>query len=86
MSNFVIDYREEVCKLITGLYEPADELSKEFEYTTAKITLLLKNILPHNAIDQHLVYECLMDLKYTPSEVPGKPLNFKWYFKRRNNF
>lgn len=86
MANFVIDYREEVCNLITELYEPADEISKEFKFTTVQLTERLKQILPYKAIDSHLVYECLKDLNFKPSEVPGKPLKFRWYFKRKNNF
>jgi len=86
MSTFILDYREEVCKLISTLYEPADELSKEFEYSTEKLTENIKAIMPCNAVDEHLIYECLKDLKFEPSEVPNRPLEFIWYFKRKNNF
>lgn len=86
MSTLFVDYREEVKRLISELYEPADDFSKEFEYTTEILTTNLQKVLPFNAVDDHLVYECLRELKYSPSEVPGQPLSFIWYFKRKNNF
>jgi hypothetical protein len=86
MSTLFVDYREEVKRLISELYEPANDITKEFEYTTEDLTENLKNILPYNAVDDHMVYECLRELNYSPSDVAGQPLNFIWYFKRKHNF
>jgi uncharacterized protein YutE (UPF0331/DUF86 family) len=83
MEIFFIDYKSEVKKLISENYEPADVLSKEFQKTTLKLTYELKNILPHNAVDEHLVYEALRELGFEPKEA--KPLEYFWYFKRKNN-
>jgi len=83
MEIFLINYKDEVKRLISENYEPADTLSKEFEMTTFQITEYLKNILPLNAIDEHLVYESLRELGFEPKEK--EPLEFFWYFKRINN-
>lgn len=83
MEIFLLDYKKEVKRLISENYEPADALSKEFEYTTEKLTQNLKQILPYNAIDEHLVYEALLELDFEPKEE--KPLIYFWYFKRKNN-
>lgn len=85
MSNFMMDYREEVKRLISELYEPADFVSKEFEFTTAAITERLSLVIPAHAVDEHLVYECLTDLGFKPSEHPEERLVFMWYFKRKFN-
>lgn len=77
----MIDYKEEVKKLITEMYAPADTLNKEFELTTAKLVKQLRAILPINAIDDHLVYEALIELDFKPEEK--KPLKYLWYFKRK---
>ncbi|MBN8565218.1 MAG: hypothetical protein J0M25_00600 [Flavobacteriales bacterium] len=86
MSTLFLDYREEVKRLISELYEPANDITKEFEYTTEVLTINLQKILPYNAVDDHMVYECLRELNYSPSEVPGQPLSFMWYFKRKHTF
>lgn len=77
---FILDYKEEVKRLISESYIPADTLSKEFEMTTKKIVSNLRKILPYNAIDEHLVYESLLELGFEPKE--NEPLSFFWYFKR----
>ena len=84
MDIFLLNYKDEVKRLISENYEPADTLSKEFQYTTEALTENLKNVLPHNAIDEHLVYESLRELGFEPKEE--EPLVFFWYFKRKNNF
>lgn len=76
----MVDYKEEVKKLISEMYEPADSLSKEFQTTTKSILKKLLNVMPSNAIDEHLIYEALSELGFTPKEL--KPLDFYWYFKR----
>lgn len=83
MEIFFLNYKDEVKRLITDNYEPAHLVSKEFEMTTLTITENLKNILPINAIDEHVVYECLRELGFEPKEKT--PLLFYWYFKRKNN-
>lgn len=83
MEIFILDYKEEVKRLISQSYEPADALSKEFQFTTEKLTENLLKILPYNAIDEHLVYEALKELDFEPKEE--KPLVYFWYFKRKNN-
>jgi hypothetical protein len=83
MEIFFLNYKDEVKRLITENYEPADTLSKEFELTTLQLTEFLKNILPLNAVDEHLVYEALRELGFEPKETA--PLLFYWYFRRKNN-
>lgn len=83
MTVFFPDYKEELKKLISEGYQPADSLSKEFQYTTEQITVLLSRILPDGSIDEHMVYEVLMELKFEPKENPKQPLNYSWYFKRK---
>ena len=78
----IINYKDEVKRLISDTYEPADMVNKEFKQTTGSITMFLKSILPYNAIDDHLVYEALLELGFQPKEE--KPLRFYWYFKRKN--
>lgn len=80
MEIFILDYKQEVKKLISQSYVPADLLSKEFEYTTLEIVANMMRILPMAAIDEHLVYEALLELGFEPKE--SKPLVFSWYFKR----
>jgi hypothetical protein len=82
MEIFHLNYKEEVKRLIKEAYEPADMLSKEFEYSTAQLTLNFQKIIPCNAIDEHLVYEALIELGFKPEE--SEPLCFLWYFKRKN--
>lgn len=81
MDSFLINYKEELKKLISESYEPADMLSKEIEFSTGALTLQLKTILPYNAIDDHLVYEALTELGFKPQEK--EPLLFYWYFRRK---
>lgn len=81
MNIIVLDYKEEVKRLINENYEPADLLNKEFQMSTLQLLENLKIILPHNAINEHLVYEALLELGYEPKEE--KPLFFYWYFKRK---
>jgi hypothetical protein len=83
MDIFFLNYKDEVKRLITENYEPADTLSKEFEMTTLQLTEILRNILPLNAVDEHLVYEALRELGFEPKETT--PLLFCWYFRRKNN-
>jgi hypothetical protein len=78
----IINYKDEVKRLISDSYEPADMVNKEFQYTTFELTMHLKNILPDNAIDEHVIYEALLELGFQPKEE--KPLVFNWYFKRKN--
>lgn len=80
MELFIIDYKQEVKKLISHSYVPADVLSKEFEYTTLDLVANFIRILPYKAIDEHLVYESLLELGFEPKE--SEPLVFSWYFKR----
>lgn len=79
MPHF-IDYKEEVKRILSESYIPADIVSKEFEMTTADIYGNLQNILPKNSIDEFIVYEALMELGFEPKEID--PLKFLWYFKR----
>lgn len=81
MSIFILDYKEEIKRLISENYVPADVLSKEFEMTTELLTEQLKTILPYNSVDEHLVYEALLELKFEPKE--STPLLFFWYFRRK---
>lgn len=83
MSVFVVDYKEKTKELISDLYESADFVSKEFEFTTEDLTDSLLRVLPFKSIDEHLVYESLIELGFKPQENPKKPLNFSWYFKRK---
>ncbi|WP_417365885.1 hypothetical protein [Flavobacterium beibuense] len=78
---FFIDYKEEVKRLIEESYEPADVLSKEFRYTTEGLVHNLRNILPENSVNDHIVYEVLQELGYEPKEE--EPLQYYWYFKRK---
>jgi len=77
---YIIDYKEEVKRLLFEGYEPADLLNKELDFTTEQITDFLKSLVPANAINQHLVYEALLELGYQPQEA--EPLQFRWYLKR----
>jgi hypothetical protein len=81
MDIILLDYKKEVKRLISDNYEPADTLSKEFQFTTAELYYNLLNILPSNSIDEHLVYEVLLELGFEPKEET--PLVFYWYFKRK---
>lgn len=83
MSIFIVDYKEQVKKLISETYEQADLISKEFELTTEKLVENLQGVLPCNAVDEHLVFEALSELNFTPKEDPNEPLKFFWYFKRK---
>lgn len=83
MEVFFLDYKEEVKRIISDTYEPADFISKEFAYSTAQLTELLMNIIPSGVIDEHLVYESLLELGFKPKENETKPLLFEWYFKRK---
>jgi hypothetical protein len=38
------------------------------------------NVIPNNAIDEHLVYEALRELGFEPR---GKTASIFWYFKRK---
>ena len=53
---FMIDFKEEVKRLISETYEPADLLSKEFEKTTASILLGFSPVFPGNELDEHIIY------------------------------
>ncbi len=79
----IINYKEEVKRLICDSYEPADMVSVEFKYTTKEIVCNLKKVLPDNAVDEHLIYEALQELNFEPKEE--SPLEFYWYFKRKNH-
>jgi len=79
---FFIDYKEELKRLISENYVPADILSREFEMTTETIHNNFLNVLPPNSIDTHMVYEVLLELGFEPKET--EPLVFFWYFKRNN--
>ncbi|MBC5840739.1 hypothetical protein H8R23_04920 [Flavobacterium sp. F-380] len=83
MEIFILNYKDEVKRLISENYEPADSLSKEFKKTTQALTYEFMNVIPNNAIDEHLVYEALRELGFEPKEE--KPLVYFWYFKRKNN-
>lgn len=83
MEIFILDYKKEVKRLISENYEPADVLSIEFKKTVFELTCSLRNILPANAVDEHLVYESLLELGFEPKEE--EELVFFWYFKRKNN-
>jgi len=83
MEIFLLNYKDEVKRLISENYEPADSLSKEFKKTTQELTYEFMNVIPNNAIDEHLVYEALRELGFEPKEE--KPLVYFWYFKRKNN-
>ena len=81
MEIILLNYKDQVKRLISENYQPADALSKEFQFTTAKLVENLLNILPYNAIDEHLVYEALLELEFEPKEET--PLCFFWYFRRK---
>ncbi|MEO8534265.1 MAG: hypothetical protein ABI441_10955 [Flavobacterium sp.] len=81
MEIFILNYKEEIKRLISENYEAADLVSKEFEYSTSQIVENLSLILPYNVIDDHLVYEALLELGFEPKEKI--PLLFLWYFKRK---
>jgi hypothetical protein len=83
MEIFLLDYKKEVKRLISENYEPADIISKEFQFTTEKLTENFQQIIPYKAIDEHLVYEALLELGFEPKEA--EPLEYFWYFKRKNN-
>ena len=83
MEIFMLDYKKEVKRLISENYEPADALSKEFQFTTEKLTENFQQIIPYKAIDEYLVYEALLELGFEPKEE--QPLEYFWYFKRKNN-
>lgn len=68
MQIFILDYKEEVKRLISENYEQADMMSKEFQMTTYHLLCNLKNILPDNAVTEHLVYEALLELGFEPKE------------------
>lgn len=73
--------KDEVKKLITEMYEPADLLNKEFRFTTLELTLKFMNILPR--IDDNDVYDALIELGFKPEEET--PFVYYWYFKRKND-
>jgi hypothetical protein len=77
----VIDYKEEVKKLILEKYCPADPDSNEVEKTTEDLVSSFQKVIPHKAIDGHVVYQALTELGYKPKEQ--EPLVFMWYFKRK---
>lgn len=81
METFIINYKEEVKKLISETYAPADMISKEVEFTTEQLTDNLRRILPFNAVDEHLIYECMIEMAYKPQE--SEPLIYSWYLKRK---
>lgn len=83
MEIFFLNYKDEVKRLISENYEPADTLSREFQKTTLQLTYELLQIFPSNALDEHVVYEALRELGFEPKEK--EPLCFFWYFKRKNN-
>lgn len=77
----ILDYKPEVKRLISDNYEPADVLNKEFQKTTIQLVVDFMNILPHNSIDENLMYEALTELGFEPKEET--PLCFFWYFRRK---
>lgn len=79
--SLILFPKDEVKKLITEMYEPANMLNKEFRFTTMELTIKLMNILPR--VDDNDVYEALTELGYQPEEE--NPLEYYWYFKRKNN-
>lgn len=83
MSIFVVDYKEQFKKLVEETYQDADMLSKEFQYTTDDLISRFSKVMPYNALDDHLVFEALSELGFTPKEDPEEPLSFYWYFKRK---
>ena len=80
---FFLNYKDELKKLISEEYESADSLSKEFEYSTEQITALFLNVMPAKSIDEHMVYEAMLELGFMPKESPEMPLAFFWYFRRK---
>lgn len=81
MSEIFLDYKNEVKKLIQDNYTFADILNKEFEYSTNELVANFQNVLPYKAVDDHLIYECLLELGFRPQET-NVPLEYVWYFKR----
>lgn len=77
----IIDYKEEIKRLISNMYEPADLVSKEFRKTTAELVEGLRGILPENAVNHHVMYEALVELGFDAKEE--EPLQYYWYFKRK---
>lgn len=73
--------KDEVKKLISEMYEPANMVNKEFRFTTLELTMKLMNILPR--IDDNDVYDALTELGFKPEEE--NTLEYYWYFKRKNN-
>lgn len=78
----ILDYKEEVKKLISETYAPADMVSKEVEKTTEELVSSFRNVMPTKALDEHTVTEALFELGYKPKEK--EPLVFIWYFKRND--
>jgi hypothetical protein len=75
----ILFYKDEVKKLITKMYAPADLISKEFRFTTHELTEKLLSILPK--IEYNDVYEALLELGFEPHEE--NPMEYYWYFKRK---
>lgn len=76
-----IDYKEEIKRLLTEMYEPADMASKEFKRSTLDLVMGFRGILPQNEVTEHIIYEALLELGFHPKEE--KPLRYFWYFKRK---
>lgn len=77
----IIDYKKEVKRLIEETYEPADIVSVEVEKTTTDLVQGFRQIISSKQLDEHLVYEALIELGYSPKEK--EPLSFYWLFKRK---
>lgn len=80
-DSFLIDYKEEIKKLISISYEPANMIDKELEMNISDLVESLRNVLPYKAVDDHLVYEALTELNFVPHEKG--PLEYIWFFRRK---
>lgn len=80
MPDF-INYKDEIKRLIQEAYEPADIATQEVEKNTTELVEGFRNIMSSKQIDEHLVYEALIELGYSPKEKA--PLLYCWYFKRK---
>lgn len=77
----IVDYKEAIKKLIHDTYQPANMVTKEVQKTTPELVASFRNIMPSKQIDEHIIYEALTEMGYTPHEAT--PLEFYWYFKRK---
>lgn len=64
----MVEYKEEIKKLLTSLYEQGNPVDHDAQLSTREIYYDLLSLLPEKAIDEYDVYEVLSSL-YTPFYV-----------------